>query len=93
MFLDLLNCGKLDNAGVDCSNTTDLVKLLDTVVIKLEGGTDADLAILDQEEITGKFKVTYLNSCNDININSLHSKPFSLEQTSDLRCFMAAQLD
>lgn len=57
MFLDLLNSGKLDTVSVDCSNTTELVKLLDTVVIKLEGGTDADLAILDQEDIIGKFKL------------------------------------
>lgn len=50
VFLELLNSGKLENVSVDSGKTTDLVKLLDTVVIKLEGGTDADLAILDQEE-------------------------------------------
>lgn len=53
VFVDLLNSGKLENVSVDVPNTTQLVKLLDTVVIKLEGGTDADLAVLEQEEVTG----------------------------------------
>ncbi|RZC32422.1 serrate RNA effector molecule -like, partial [Asbolus verrucosus] len=48
VFLELLNGGKLA-VSVDCAKTSDLLKLLDTVVIKLEGGTDEDLAILEQE--------------------------------------------
>ncbi|XP_044731572.1 serrate RNA effector molecule homolog [Chrysoperla carnea] len=48
VFLELLDGGKLDNISVDCSRTDDLIKLLDTVVIKLEGGTEADLAVLDE---------------------------------------------
>lgn len=46
--MELLDGGKLDNISVDCSRTDDLIKLLDTVVIKLEGGTEADLAVLDE---------------------------------------------
>lgn len=49
MFLDLLNNGSLDKVSVDCSRTNDLLKLLDTVVVKLEGGTDEDLVVLDHE--------------------------------------------
>lgn len=49
MFLNLLNAGKIENVSVDCSKTNELIKLLDTVVIKLEGGTDEDLALLEQE--------------------------------------------
>lgn len=49
VFLDLLNTGHFDKVSVDCSRTNDLLKLLDTVVVKLEGGTDEDLAILEQE--------------------------------------------
>lgn len=49
VFLDLLHSSKLNNVSVDCSATNDLVKLLDTVVIKLEGGSEEDLAVLDQE--------------------------------------------
>jgi hypothetical protein len=48
VFLELMNSGKLA-VTVDCIKTGDLLKLLDTVVIKLEGGTDEDLAILEQE--------------------------------------------
>lgn len=43
-----MNNGKL-GVSVDCAKTNDLLKLLDTVVIKLEGGTDEDLAVLEQE--------------------------------------------
>ncbi|XP_060535540.1 serrate RNA effector molecule homolog isoform X2 [Cylas formicarius] len=49
VFIDLLNAGKIESTTVDCARTTDLLKLLDTVVIKLEGGSDDDLAALEQE--------------------------------------------
>ncbi|CAH1999890.1 unnamed protein product [Acanthoscelides obtectus] len=49
VFMDLLKNGKIDAVTVDCSKTNELLKLLDTVVIKLEGGTDEDLAQLEQE--------------------------------------------
>nr|XP_023017860.1 serrate RNA effector molecule homolog isoform X2 [Leptinotarsa decemlineata] len=49
VFLDLLKAGKIDGVTVDCAKTNELLKLLDTVVIKLEGGTDEDLALLEQE--------------------------------------------
>lgn len=44
-----MHSSRLNNVSVDCSATNDLVKLLDTVVIKLEGGTEEDLAVLEQE--------------------------------------------
>lgn len=49
VFLDLLNNGKINDVTVDVSRTNDLLKLLDTVVVKLEGGTEEHLAILEQE--------------------------------------------
>ncbi|CAG9818764.1 unnamed protein product [Phaedon cochleariae] len=49
VFVELLKSGKIDNVSVDGSRTNDLLKLLDTVVIKLEGGTEEDLALLEQE--------------------------------------------
>lgn len=53
VFLDLLNTGKIANVSVDIQRTNDLLKLLDTVVIKLEGGTDEDVALMEKE-YTGK---------------------------------------
>ncbi|CAH1099791.1 unnamed protein product [Psylliodes chrysocephalus] len=49
VFIDLLKAGKIECVKIDCSETNKLLKLLDTVVIKLEGGTDEDLAALEQE--------------------------------------------
>ncbi|KAG5889952.1 hypothetical protein JTB14_018847 [Gonioctena quinquepunctata] len=49
VFLDLMKAGKIAGVSVDCAKTNELLKLLDTVVIKLEGGTDEDLALLEQE--------------------------------------------
>lgn len=44
-----MNNGKINAVSIDCSKTNDLLKLLDTVVIKLEDGTDDDLLMLEQE--------------------------------------------
>lgn len=49
VFLDLLNTDKISNVSVDVQRTNDLLKLLDTVVIKLEGGTDEDVALMEKE--------------------------------------------
>lgn len=49
VFTDLLKTGKIGLVTVDCAKTNDLLKLLDTVVIKLEGGTDEDLSLLEKE--------------------------------------------
>lgn len=49
VFTDLLKGGKIGAVTVDCAKTNELLKLLDTVVIKLEGGTDEDLALLEKE--------------------------------------------
>lgn len=49
VYTDLLKAGKIEAVTVDCAKTNELLKLLDTVVIKLEGGTDEDLALLEKE--------------------------------------------
>ena len=43
----MMNSGRLDELSVDADQSEKLVKLLDAVVIKLEGGTDLDLQVLD----------------------------------------------
>ena len=51
VFLDLFDKGMIDNQSVDVENTKNLIKLMDAVVIKLNGGTDEDLAILDNLDV------------------------------------------
>lgn len=41
----------MDDIRVDTEQGDEVVKLLDSVVIRLEGGTDLDLTILDQQGI------------------------------------------
>lgn len=48
VFLELLESGELDKVSVDVDKSDKLIKLLDTVVIKLEGGTEEDLKELDE---------------------------------------------
>lgn len=50
VFLDLFDKGMIDNQSVDMENAKNLIKLMDAVVIKLNGGTDDDLAILDNPD-------------------------------------------
>ncbi|KAL7056485.1 hypothetical protein AAHC03_020926 [Spirometra sp. Aus1] len=47
VFLDLFDKGMIDNQTVQMDNSDQLIKLMDAVVIKLSGGTDEDLAVLD----------------------------------------------
>lgn len=43
--------GDIPRVNVDTSNTEQLIRLLDTVVIKLEGGSDDDLKVLDEKPV------------------------------------------
>lgn len=49
VFLELLENGTISSVKVDSSQSDALVRVLDTCVIKLEGGTDEDLKILDEK--------------------------------------------
>lgn len=49
MFSDVLNVGLVTSVNVDTNQSEKLLRLLDTVVIKLEGGTDDDLKVLDEK--------------------------------------------
>ncbi|XP_014277995.1 serrate RNA effector molecule homolog isoform X1 [Halyomorpha halys] len=50
VFLEMLESHRMDDIRVDTEQGDEVVKLLDSVVIRLEGGTDLDLTILDQQE-------------------------------------------
>lgn len=45
--MDLLNSGLIDKVSIDADQADPLLHLLDAVVIKLEGGTEEDLKVLD----------------------------------------------
>lgn len=47
----MLNKGDVANVSCDTTNTDQLIRLLDTVVIKLEGGSDDDLKVLDEKPV------------------------------------------
>ncbi|KAK3577793.1 hypothetical protein CHS0354_000209 [Potamilus streckersoni] len=50
VFLELLDGTYFENISVDTEKHELLVKLLDAAVIKMEGGTDFDLTVLDEPE-------------------------------------------
>ncbi|CAF1205368.1 unnamed protein product [Rotaria sp. Silwood1] len=62
IFMDLYNKGYLNNVSVDIDNQQALIRFLDAAVIKMEGGNDQDLRVLD---IMGS-----LNNTNDENIST-----------------------
>lgn len=43
----MMDIARFDQLSVDADQSERLVKLLDAVVIKLEGGTDLDLQVLE----------------------------------------------
>lgn len=47
--MELLNSNKIDFVSIDSLRTIDLLKLMDTVVIKLEGGGEEDIEAMEQE--------------------------------------------
>lgn len=47
----MLSVGLVTSVNVDTNQSDKLLRLLDTVVIKLEGGSDEDLKVLDEKPI------------------------------------------
>lgn len=48
VFMEFLEQNRLDKVTVDADQSEQLIRLLDAVVIRLEGGTDYDLLALDE---------------------------------------------
>ncbi|KAL5013560.1 hypothetical protein ScPMuIL_007830 [Solemya velum] len=51
VFIDLLEQSRIDNVSLDVEKDEEIVKVLDAAVIKMEGGTDFDLQVLDEPEV------------------------------------------
>ncbi|KAG8195771.1 hypothetical protein JTE90_004777 [Oedothorax gibbosus] len=66
VFMDLFEKGWVDGVKIDQENTEQIIRFLDAVVIKLEGGTDFDLKALDQPYEEEKPKETTLLPPKDI---------------------------
>jgi hypothetical protein len=52
VFMEFLEQNRLDKVSVDADQSEQLIRLLDAVVIRLEGGTDYDLLALDEPRPT-----------------------------------------
>ncbi|KAK4468855.1 hypothetical protein MN116_008019 [Schistosoma mekongi] len=50
VFMELLQKGFLESQSVQMDNSENLIKLMDAVVIKLEGGSDEDLKALEEPD-------------------------------------------
>lgn len=50
--MEFMEQNRLDKVSVDADQSEQLIRLLDAVVIRLEGGTDYDLLALDEPRTT-----------------------------------------
>lgn len=50
--MEFLENGRLEKVSVDADQSEQLIRLLDAVVIRLEGGTDFDLQVLEEQKTT-----------------------------------------
>lgn len=86
VFCGLDGTGRLD-VNVDADQSHQLLNLLDSVVIKLEGGTDLDLQVLDEptEEELAKANLGITLDEQPTTTTTLNSdqKPFILTEDSD----------
>jgi hypothetical protein len=53
VFMEFMEQNRLDKVSVDADQSEQLIRLLDAVVIRLEGGTDYDLLALDEPRPAG----------------------------------------
>lgn len=53
VYMEFLETGRLDKLSVDNDQSEQLINLLDAVVIRLEGGTDFDLQVLEESKSSG----------------------------------------
>lgn len=75
VFNELLENGMVANVALDSSQSEKLLRLLDTVVIKLEGGTDEDLKVLDEPLVEIKYPEKIMENPFDDNNEHKEIKP------------------
>lgn len=75
------------SVNVDISQTEKLLRLLDTVVIKLEGGTDEDLKVLDEKPVEIKPMDSVFSKINNVSApvrsSSAPEEPNKKPETDD----------
>jgi len=82
IFLELLKLGDIDKVSVDADQADSLLHLLDAVVIKLEGGTEEDLQILNVKPLKPIITKDILKEKED------HKRKSSTEKKSENRYCM-----
>ncbi|KAL5285783.1 SRRT family protein [Megaselia abdita] len=82
VFTELLDKDLITAVSADTSQSEPLIKLLDTVVIKLEGGTEDDLKVLDQKP-EPEVKIVEKKDDDDVIITSVKTKDDEKEENKE----------
>lgn len=70
----MLEAEEIDKVSVDADQADALLHLLDAVVIKLEGGTDEDLQVLDVKQINTIITKDTIKEKEDIKSKTMNDK-------------------
>lgn len=70
----MLEAEEIDKVSVDADQADALLHLLDAVVIKLEGGTDEDLQVLDIKQINTIITKDTIKDKEDIKSKTMNDK-------------------
>lgn len=70
----MLEAEEIDKVSVDADQADALLHLLDAVVIKLEGGTDEDLQVLDVKQINTIITKDTIKDKEDIKSKTMNDK-------------------
>lgn len=70
----MLEAEEIDKVSVDADQADALLHLLDAVVIKLEGGTDEDLQVLDVKQINTIITKDAIKDKEDVKSKTMNDK-------------------
>ncbi|XP_017037069.1 serrate RNA effector molecule homolog isoform X2 [Drosophila kikkawai] len=91
VFVELLNNGSIDAVKVDSSQADALIRVLDTCVIKLEGGTDEDLKVLDEKPKEPPVYERKLDAADSAKVTDDQSKSPKKEKDDSLPLVVSPQ--